>query len=377
MGIIIGTSRHLMIGGKSSSSAGVPTTISGVSPLLFIAKSSKLYSLKRFGKVEQNGTTPPDVELICNNGTLGLVDSELPIGYKRLTGISFDGSTYYETNEKLYGSDIVTITISDFVSSGQNLFGCYSGTSDDVYNFSLYIYGTTTGQAYWRYGKNLYRPTVGNTNTRTITFGAGGTTGFKTDVTYPEVDFETTSTARIGALPNSSSSKYEGIILGNITISNRLKYIPCERISDGTIGYYETYNGNFLEPVGSPVSEGYDSSHLELGVVGTPEEVTLGLQTANVQNLFAVGNVKDEQDIISGTVIRRCGVCVYDGTQQIGDTYISTTGDKTVGAIIVYPLDEATTEHVTPQHMVATKGNNTVTSTANVSNPEIEVTYSA
>ena len=185
-------------------------------------------------------------------------DEELPHGYRRIESITFAGGTYYETDEKLYGSDFVMMTISLSSAAGQNLFGCYSGTGIDDVNFSLYVYGTTTGQAYWRYGTTLYRPTLGGSGKRSISFGAGGTTGFATNASYSETEFETTSTARIGALPNSSSPKFSGTIYGNVAVASRLKYIPCIRSSDGAIGYYETVKGKFLEPQGSaPVAGDY------------------------------------------------------------------------------------------------------------------------
>lgn len=308
-----------------SGGGGIPTLISGIPPLtLSDALAKALESLVQYGKVEQNETPTPaaPVNIACNNGTLIWKDRELPVGYTRIERITFGGNTYYETNEKLYGSDVVTMTISDFVSSGQNLFGCYSGTSDDVYNFSLYVYGTSTGQAYWRYGKTLYRPTVGGTTQRTITFGAGGTNGFKTDVSYDEVEFETTDTARIGALPNSSSPKFNGDIIGNVTVGNRLRYIPCIRESDGAIGYYELMNRCFLEPQGSaPVAGAADITHMALEVVGTPEEISLSAsgattQTASAVSLFGTDDYQDTQDIITGEVVRNAGIEVFDGTED-------------------------------------------------------------
>ena len=80
-------------------------------------------------------------------------------------------------------------------------------------------------------------------------------------------------------------------------VGTRLKYIPCERESDGVVGYYEAVKGVFFEPTGNgtPASLGYDTSHLTiLSVVGTPEVLSVGSQTASVINLFAVGDVKDE-----------------------------------------------------------------------------------
>ena len=283
---------------RGSGGGGIPTFISGIPPLVLRnALAKALESLVQYGKVEQSETPTPTspVNITCNNGTLMWKDRELPVGYTRIERITFNGSTYYETNEKLYGSDIVTLTIDDFVQSGQNLFGCYSGTGDDVYNFSMYVYGSATSQAYWRYGQKLYRPIVGSTTLHTLTFGAGGTTGFKTNVSYDEVEFETTDTARIGALPNSSSPKYNGDIVGTITVGNRLRYIPCIRQSDGAIGYYELMNQTFLEPQGSaPTAGAADITHMALEVVGTPEEISI------IQNL--VGEVITKKAVRAGGV---------------------------------------------------------------------------
>ena len=72
------------------------------------------------------------------------------------------------------------------------------------------------------------------------------------------------------------------------------------------------------------------------------EAIALGSQTATVENLYAVGNVRDEQELVTGTVTRKNAACIYDGTQPVGDRYISSTGAKDNGAIIIYPLE---TEH--------------------------------
>lgn len=423
--------------------AAYDAIVSGVPPLsLPSAVQEAIVYLKQMGVCEQNGTPTPSVpvDIYCNNGALKAVDDELPFGYRRIAGITFGGNTYYDTGEKLYGSDIVTITIADFVTGGQNLFGCYSGTGSDDINFSMYIYGTASGQAYWRYGRTLYRPVVGSTDERTITFGAGGTTGFKTNVTYSAVEFETTSAARIGALPNSSSSKYDGTIKGNITVGTRLKYIPCIRISDGVIGYYEKVKGVFLEPYGTaPVAGAYDYSHLVVKAVGTPEVLTIGQQTASVQDLLAVGDYADEQDIISGSVTREVGIKMLDGTegwqeapttsvtryrlsisdavggasrtpvvcshfayastsQPVGGAFLSTKNlylipDQSVETveaftawlasqyaagtpvIVVYPLAGETTEQATAQALNTVEGTNTISITAEVSNIPLEVKY--
>lgn len=112
---------------------------------------------------------------------------------------------------------------------------------------------------------------------------------------------------------------------------------------------------------------------LEEGPSATPYEPYVAPQTATVVDLLQVGDVKDEQDIITGEVARRCAACLYDGTQQVGDTYISSTGGKDIGAVIVYPLDTPATEQVTPQPLDCHSGTNIVES--NVSDAVIRIDY--
>lgn len=50
--------------------------------------------------------------------------------------------------------------------------------------------------------------------------------------------------------------------------------------------------------------------------VDTPYKAYKTTQTASVSNLYAVGDYKDEQDIISGAVTRKVGVKVLDGTEE-------------------------------------------------------------
>ena len=104
---------QLITGGGGGST---PVTITGVSPLSLVnAVAGNIQALYRYGSCVQNGTpsVPNPVDISCNNGTLTVIDDELPTEYKRVESIGFDGSTHYITNEKLFGSDEITITLDD------------------------------------------------------------------------------------------------------------------------------------------------------------------------------------------------------------------------------------------------------------------------
>lgn len=264
-----------------TSGDGVPLTVTGISPLAFTnAVAENITSLIQYGKCVQSGTPTPEapVDIVCNNGTIRMVDPDLPVGYKRLTGISFDGNFHYETGEYLTGDDDVTMTLDNPSSSGVNVFGSFNGGTSGS-NFSFYIIGSSSSGSYFRFGNQLKRPVYGGPGTeqRTITFGASGTSGFTVDTSVDPAEFTSPANVYIGMLPNSSSPSYDGDIIGSILVGTRLEWIPCES-GNGVIGYYERVKGNFIAPTGdgTPVSLGYDTSHLTLGVAGTPEVLSVG-----------------------------------------------------------------------------------------------------
>lgn len=417
-------------------------TISGTAPLsLSDAVAYPLNSLIQEGKITQSDkpTMYSPKDITCNNGVLQLVDSELPSGYKRIASIKFDGDFWYDTGEQLHGSDDVTLTLTNTSSGGQNVFGSYNGTSSGTKNFSLYLYGGgSSSKCYLRYGDQLVRPQYGS-GERTLTFGASGTNGFLVDVTVTPDTFTTEASAYIGMLPNSTSPAYTGTIVGNILVGTRLKYVPCERVSDGAVGYYEMVKGSFIAPsgTGTPTKGAYDYSVSHGAVVGTPEVLTLGTQTASAADLYAlqVGDYYDTQDIISGTVTRNVGIKMFDGTENftmiggapsyadlvnpdVNCTPVCThfngvapsadpkTGDikftsgrltfvnssipfpadefKTwVGEqyaagtplIVLYALATPVTERVKGQNLVTAEGSNTVSVTANVSDIKLTAEY--
>ena len=81
------------------------------------------------------------------------------------------------------------------------------------------------------------------------------------------------------------------------------------------------------------------------------------VQTATVANLFAAGDVKDEQDIISGVVTRR--------------TEVSVSG----GEITITALPTPITERVTAQPLRTAAGDNTVSVTSNVDPVDLSAEY--
>ena len=306
-------------------------TASGNSPLtLTNALAHSIKSLTQTGLCTQASTPTPSspVEIKCNNGALRMVDDELQSGYKRVLGFQCANNAMWQiTGFKLRGSDTVRISFS--VTQACNVFGCYQGT-DANDNYDLYV-STTAGSKYLRYGSGTYLSYWSSADLGErfdVVFTPTGTSGMPQDSTWTEKTFESENDMLIGSTTTTgSSSKLRGNLYGNIVVDGRLKLIPCERVSDGVLGYYDTFSETFYEPYTGftgAVSLGYDGSHYTLGVVGTPETLTIsadGAETQTVTNLpslLSVGGYEDELNIISGIKTGKVGIKVFDGTETFG-----------------------------------------------------------
>ena len=310
---------------KAKGGGGTPseeTTITGVSPLvLAMAVRGKLSSLTQYGKTAQATTPTPSapVDIYCNNGKLTMVDDELPAGYKRVLGFRCDNNAMWEIPDfHLRGSDTVRISFS--INAACNVWGCYQGTSATD-NYDLYA-SVSAGSKYLRYSDGTYlsywsNSDLGERFDTVVT--PTGTSGMPQDSTWTPKTFESANSMLIGSTTVSgTSSKLKGNLYGNVVVDGRLKLIPCERVSDNVLGYYDTYSETFYPPYegfAGAVSLGYDGSHYTLQTVGTAEVITLGEHTASAVDLFSVDTYADTQEVISGAVTRKVGITVLTGEE--------------------------------------------------------------
>lgn len=187
--------------------------------------------------------------------------NDLPNEYKRVIGFSVDNNAYWEIQGfHLKGSDTVRVSFS--ITAACNVFGCYQGT-EATDNYDLYA-STTAGSKYFRYGGGTFLSYFSSDDLQKrfdVVFTPTGSIGMPRDSTWTEKQFEAKNNMLIGATATTSTSaKMKGSFYGNFIVDGRFKGIPCERISDNALGYYDTYSKIFYEPTGSGVvSLGYDS----------------------------------------------------------------------------------------------------------------------
>ena len=269
-------------------------------------------------------TTKESKAVVCNNGKIVGVDKDLPKGYARLTGIIMNDDTYYEIDGfRLKGSD--TLKVSFTALKACNILGCYT-TADAEDNYSIFA-STTSGAKYLRYNGGTYLSAITANKRYDITVTPTGATGFDKASTWKEADFTSSTDMLIGSTSvNATSAKMTGTIHGDIEVVGRALFVPCKRLSDGTIGYYETYNKVFYEPsVGVPVAEGYDISRIDVIYGDNPENVEVrGIYDSRLPNgytpiEYAEGNGSSDY-IDTGIVINNLNAVVECDFQMTGNT---------------------------------------------------------
>ena len=178
-------------------------------------------------------------------------DNELPSAYKRLLGLTFDNNVYYEiTGFKMKGDDTLRFSFKCTMSSPScNVLGACDGASAQS-NYSLYI-GNSSSAKYLRYNGSAYRSDADSNETYNVVITPTCSAGMKSDSTWTEKEFTSSNNLCIGTTsPTATSSKMVGDIIGNIIVDGRLKLIPCERLSDNVLGYYDAVGKEFYEPIG-------------------------------------------------------------------------------------------------------------------------------
>lgn len=294
--------------------------VKGVPPLsLPDAIANSLQYVKAYGGTELSGTPTPSTPatITCNNGILKVKDSELPVGYRRLQNVKTTGDVRYVSNVYLTGSDTLRFS---FQASPGNLLGSYNDSSADD-NYSFYNTVNATG-SYARYngqtgGSGTYTGTIYN-----VTMSPTGITGIRNPSRFTPREFTCSVPFCIFATSPTGLEHSNATIIGNIEVSGSqtLKFIPCERVSDGAIGFWETSNQEFLENQenGTPTTDGYDTSYMtEVYVDGTVETIEDSIgNTATCEPLLAVGDYTDVQEILSGAVTRNVGIKVLTGEEN-------------------------------------------------------------
>lgn len=166
---------------------------------------------------------------------------DLPDGYERINGIALEKARYVIEDFYLTGAD--TVRLSAKGATG-NWFGCFNASSADN-NYSFYATTTASGK-YLRYNGSTYSSYVMGSKRYDIVITPTGTSGLENDSTYTQKSFTCSIPFCIGATSASGTPAASVEFYGNIVVDGRLRLVPCRRVSDGTIGWYD--GTTFYEP---------------------------------------------------------------------------------------------------------------------------------
>ena len=255
-------------------------TITGVSPLaLQKALQQPIRSLTQFGKCVQDGA-----DIMCNNGALkygatgkNLID--IP------ASVTKDGITFTKDSD---GYVTASPSNADPRSWGKNNAQFLVNLAPGNYKFVIKL---KTPSASQYSGWEIYSPT-----------------GVK--------------------IAGSSGGKFQADEVAAFTASESGNYYIMAKLHSSASRLMVVKDGADTSNY-EPYTEGIYTD-------GAPEVLTITAtgaedQTATVENLFAVDDIVDEQDIITGKVIRRTEAVVSDGTTPSG-RYVGEVG---VGNIII------------------------------------------
>ena len=333
--LLVNGKREVIVGsnGKAYAVTNLDAERGIGSPIVLDAAAGSVLKLMRYGKVEQEGTPTPSApqDIVCNNGVIAFRhQSGLPIGYTLLdrvynsTGTKIDTGLYDDVDDVEYEIRCQVRTGSWYIFQFRtgSTYGGVAGSATGNTITCLVRDGVTLTSNLTREANNIYYVKFTHKNGVATLYVKNETTGEEDTQTETYTDYTPTSETPIFLWGNSVNNVGQNNYIYYAKLRKNdeiiMDYVPCQY--NGENGFYDfvsdTFKGatigtiNAGEPVDDPLVRYTD---------GTPEVITLGEQTASVENLFAVGDYKDEQDVISGEVTRRCGVCVYDGTQDIGN----------------------------------------------------------
>lgn len=298
-------------------SGGTEDTVTGNAPLsLPSALAKAIKSLTQTGLCTQASTPTPSVpvDIYCNNGAFKTVRaSGLPVRYQRVEylistksiSLGIKTKSTFELEASVYrpsGAQAQYIYVSDSNSSGTTNTTAYTSTGE--------------GGANWRWDGKTQSVNVptGDVTTKQNSSGVW-LNGSKVASYSSPSTFESSSNLCIHGTQSNADMRIKWLTAkdGDTLVRDM---IPVHDLVDDVGGWYDRVNGVFYTNSDATITMGADvSDPISLAVVGTPEVITLGEQTASAVDLLGVGDYADTQEIISGAVTRKVGIKVFDGTE--------------------------------------------------------------
>lgn len=283
---------------------GTIVTVTGVSPLALVNAIAKpIKSLTQYGKCTQASTPTPSapVDIVCNNGTIHMVDDELPSGYTRLSYIESDGTSGSSGSNGYVDTGILINSIDTDVEIDFQLTDTYAPSPRMAWGYM----GTPSSLPRWGFGayssKWLGSPnataSAGELDTdRHVAvmrvYNGGSNSAFYNGTLDGETLYNANNLGNVSFFEdNDRWSVYLFARNNNNTAANfvackifRFKVykagalthdlVPCKD-GNGALGFYDLVTATFSVASGTLIAGAADYSHSHIGAVGTDEVLTV------------------------------------------------------------------------------------------------------
>lgn len=292
-----------------------------------------LSEVEAYGKCEQASTPTPQSpqNIVCNNGVISIQKNNLlPAGYTQLDYLGFSGTQYIETG--FYVTYNTRAEGDFYINSGnygRHIFGSYD---TDKY-FRLYLpSGSVSNKLFDAATFTPITSSMFDLDTRTHlrldntgAYIGSNTTTYTNTPDYFAADSELTL-GKINGYTGNQNYLIGRVYYFEVYESGVLvrKFIPAMRNSDSALGMYDILDANTNTAFHTNAGTGdftYGSTIPRVPdtiiTTGTQETITDAVgNTSTCERLLSVGDYADIQEIIDGTVIRKVGVLVLDGTEN-------------------------------------------------------------
>lgn len=178
--------------------------------------------------------------------------SDLPSGYRQVLDLTLKNAKFV-ANLYLTGDDTLRFSVSGKTG---NWIGSYHDSSASD-NYSLYATTSASGK-YLRYNGGVHNSSMVANEHYDIVITPTGSSGNKVPETWSKISFTCSIPLCIGGTSPTGTPAPDVTFYGVIEVDGRAKFIPCERVSDGELGYYDTSNKEFLTSAdGTVTTSGY------------------------------------------------------------------------------------------------------------------------
>ena len=285
-------------------SGGQIVTVTGVAPLLLErALAKQIQSLTQYGLCTQSATPTPSapVDIMCNNGTIHMVDDELPSGYTRLTYIESDGTSgdsgsngYVDTGIIINSIDTdaeIDFQLTDTYAPSPRMAWGYMGTPSSLPRWGFGAYG----------GKWLGSPNAtagaGEVDTRRHVavmrvYSGGSNSAFYNGTLDGETLYNTNNLGNVSIFEDND--RWPVYLFARNNNNTAANFVPCKifrfkvyeagalthdlvpcKDGNGALGFYDLVTATFSVASGTLIAGAADYSHSHIGADGTPETLTL------------------------------------------------------------------------------------------------------